>query len=582
MENLSSNWYMNRQGSRDWTRSASFTRENRNPNKRINDNLINNCSNFDNRYNSYLSYQSYHAPVQKRSRVQFESTKPIKIVSYNRNPSNFLLFTPQLLNTVPDARSVVRQVRPTPQHNPVGSTTESNSLLPFLPSSMPINNMRNASLNVHGIRSVGDLAIKKPNSAIDARVQSGYGVSGEVRPVLQHNGSNLEPPALPSTMPLNAFHGVGPVGGQTIKKASSAINDRVLSNTIVFVQNQSHSASVNVMESNIAPVAVQGYGADMSKIIGSKGTPVTPVSSTNQYVLNDGFFNLINSLTPNTSIPLPEEKQKETQLPNSVESILQGLVCSVSPQIAPGVSQYLSSNHFSNLVSSLAAEGLVNISEEQPKQTPEVNKQEEKSEGVLDFNPEFLKTRHESVIRALYADIPRQCSACGQRFKSQEKHRNHMDWHVRKNRMKNNSNLKRKQASKTKPSRNWFASERLWLNAASGEETDNKTMIELLNGKNVVEKKDGDKEFIVPADEDQKICALCREEFENFFSDEADDWMYKGAVYVNVAKGKARAGMDRHKLGPIVHAKCMPETKKVTAEDFRGSSHVTSSKVAVC
>ena len=45
-------------------------------------------------------------------------------------------------------------------------------------------------------------------------------------------------------------------------------------------------------------------------------------------------------------------------------------------------------------------------------------KKEDDFRGVV-FDANQLKVRHEPVIRSLYADIPRQCSTCGIRFKCQ-------------------------------------------------------------------------------------------------------------------------------------------------------------------
>eukprot|EP00899_Mesostigma_viride_P008466 jgi/Mesvir1/17620/Mv08846-RA.1 len=164
------------------------------------------------------------------------------------------------------------------------------------------------------------------------------------------------------------------------------------------------------------------------------------------------------------------------------------------------------------------------------------------------FQSSLLKRRLEPAISALYFDLQFQCATCGLRFQTQDGHSKHLDWHFLR---------KRRQKAQKAASRTWFVEPKEWLAGTASDATETAPSFFDLQAKQSAdvagtEEKTAE-QCCVPADDTQETCILCEEKFDVFWDPVEEEWMYRGAVYMDEEEGTGGGG-DKEKV--IVHAKC--------------------------
>ncbi|RDX65013.1 Polyadenylation and cleavage factor-like 4, partial [Mucuna pruriens] len=168
----------------------------------------------------------------------------------------------------------------------------------------------------------------------------------------------------------------------------------------------------------------------------------------------------------------------------------------------------------------------------------------------FDFRPSVIREFHPTVISELLDDFPHHCKICSIRLKQEEQLNRHLEWHAT-----------REQHGLIKGSRGWYAKSSDWV-AGKAEYS---SEFEFTNSVDVHDDKKTDSsqlDTMILADENQCLCVLCGELFEDVYCQERNEWMFKGAVYMNYSD--INSDIDCRNVGPIIHAKCLSENSIAT------------------
>ncbi|KAM4048171.1 pre-mRNA cleavage complex 2 protein Pcf11 [Anomaloglossus baeobatrachus] len=214
----------------------------------------------------------------------------------------------------------------------------------------------------------------------------------------------------------------------------------------------------------------------------------------------------------------------------------------------PNPENHLGQLDVNELFSKLLSTGILKASQtentssqatEPSTQSTQEEEEEDPSEDqdvpdLTSFPMEDLKHRYESVIVRLYTGI--QCYSCGMRFtKSQtDVYADHLDWHYRQNRTE-------KDVSRKITHRRWYYSLKDWIEfeeIADLEERAKSQFFEKVHEEVILKTQEAakEKEFqsvpAGPAGADE-ICDICKEQFEQYWDEEEEEWHLKNAMRVN-------------------------------------------------
>ncbi|KAG2403064.1 Polyadenylation and cleavage factor-like protein [Vigna angularis] len=176
---------------------------------------------------------------------------------------------------------------------------------------------------------------------------------------------------------------------------------------------------------------------------------------------------------------------------------------------------------------------------------------ESTSPGVVnligfEFKHDVLREFHSSVISGLFDDLPHHCSICGFRLRFQKQFNRHLEWHATRDREENGL---------TKAVR-WYLKSSDWIVGKAEYVSENDADSVDTYGN---EADRSQEDAMVVADENQCLCVLCGELFEDFYCEESGEWMFKGAVYFansnsnsEMGTGDMRTGLNQVNIGALL------------------------------
>ncbi|KAM3934511.1 pre-mRNA cleavage complex 2 protein Pcf11 isoform 2-T2 [Leptodactylus fuscus] len=241
--------------------------------------------------------------------------------------------------------------------------------------------------------------------------------------------------------------------------------------------------------------------------------------------------------------PFTQEPLTSAQMPNAG-----GFAPNQPGSAFPNPENHLGQLDVNELFSKLLSTGILKLSQtesassqatETSTQSTHEEEEDDPSEDpdipdLTGFALEDLKQRYESVITRLYTGI--QCYSCGMRFtKSQtDVYADHLDWHYRQNRTE-------KDVSRKITHRRWYYSLKDWIEfeeIADLEERAKSQFFEKVHEEVILKTQEAakEKEFqsvpAGPAGADE-ICDICKEQFEQYWDEEEEEWHLKNAMRVN-------------------------------------------------
>lgn len=259
-----------------------------------------------------------------------------------------------------------------------------------------------------------------------------------------------------------------------------------------------------------------------------------PISNLLSSLVAKGLISASKKESPQ-AIPsvVPTETQKKSQSITGTSSVPVSLVSGST----------VSSTRDDSSISEPTADSPISL----PESTKSTNLEIKNLIG-FDFKPDVIREFHPSVVSDLLDGFEHQCNMCGLQLKLKERLTRHLEWHNTKKLDVNGP---------IKASRMWYANPTDWINGVAGFSSG------LESAKSVDKPGKMDKgEPMVVADESQCVCVLCGEIFEDFYCQERDEWMFKGAMHMVIpsATGETGSNGEGSRKGPIVHANCISES----------------------